>query len=126
MSLTIWNYVRLCYLLYISYLTNKCQITYLDITEHLQLYLVKNHINKKKRYSIVYLQIVSETKYHILRVVGRGHFPTKCFNFFPCFVACHSGVISTFVETQLNPTLGGCTVYYVWEPRAFMSPPKNP
>jgi hypothetical protein len=22
--------------------------------------------------------------------------------------------------------LGGCTVYYVWEPRAFMTPPKNP
>jgi hypothetical protein len=22
--------------------------------------------------------------------------------------------------------LGGCIVYYVWEPRAFMTPPKNP
>jgi hypothetical protein len=22
--------------------------------------------------------------------------------------------------------LGGCTVYYVWEPRAFMTHPKNP
>jgi hypothetical protein len=22
--------------------------------------------------------------------------------------------------------LGGCTVYYVWEPRAFITPPKNP
>ena len=23
-------------------------------------------------------------------------------------------------------SLGGCNVYYVWEPRAFMTPPKNP
>jgi hypothetical protein len=22
-----------------------------------------------------------------------------------------------------KPTLGGCTVYYIWEPRAFMTPP---
>jgi hypothetical protein len=40
---------------------------------------------------------------------------------------CHSlvGFFSIFAEF-LDAALGGCTVYYVWEPRAFMTPPENP
>jgi len=31
-----------------------------------------------------------------------------------------------FVIEQFDELLGGCIVYYVWEPRAFMTPPKKP
>jgi hypothetical protein len=34
--------------------------------------------------------------------------------------------IDSCVACILVVTLGGCSVYYVWEPRAFMTPPKNP
>ena len=30
------------------------------------------------------------------------------------------------IYLRSNQRLGGCTVHYVWEPRAFMTPPKNP
>jgi hypothetical protein len=36
----------------------------------------------------------------------------------------HRNAIPTW--SKFNPSLGGCTVYYVWEPLAFMTPPKNP
>ena len=30
------------------------------------------------------------------------------------------------IRSEAVGFLGGCTVYYVEEPRAFMTPPKNP
>ena len=37
-----------------------------------------------------------------------------------------SGVRHMRSLNYLGWWLGGCTVYYVWEPRAFVTPPKNP
>ena len=53
------------YLLYISYLSSKCQIGCLDIIEHQQLYLVKNNGRGLKKYSIARLQIVSDIEYNL-------------------------------------------------------------
>jgi hypothetical protein len=42
--------------------------------------------------------------------------PSQC----PSFNSISSLLLSS------SPHLGGCTVYYFWEPHAFVTPPKNP
>ena len=44
-----------------------------------------------------------------------------------CCITCKDCNSVRNISSPVKPmVLGGCTVYYVWEPRAFMTPPKNP